>query len=84
MVDASKLLPLFLNNCVWDIDHGLMLKLGVEREVIYAVRGYEKIGQEELLFKYGDPPTYKHLRWPVTNRQMEHTPGRHWTMMGYF
>ena len=40
MVEVHKLVPLYLNNCVWDIDNGLMLKLGVEREVIYAVRGY--------------------------------------------
>ena len=30
MVDFDKLLPLYLNNAVWDIDTGLMLKLGVE------------------------------------------------------
>ena len=67
MVDFDKLLPLYLNNAVWDIDTGLMLKLGVEREIMHAGRGYEKCCQEELVFKYGDPPTYRYLRWPVTN-----------------
>ncbi len=31
---------------------------------------------------YGNPPIYKPLKYPLTNRFMDNETGAHWTLMG--
>ena len=45
------------------------------------MRGYEKVSDAELYDLYGDPPTFKNLKWPETNTSVEKEQGSHWTMM---
>lgn len=69
--DYDKHLSLCLTNAVWDIQNGLVLKLSSEKEIFHAMRGYEKVSDSELYEIYGDPPTFKSLKWPETNTNVE-------------
>ena len=46
--DYEKNMGVFLNNAIWDIKHGCLLKLDEIRRVIHAVRGFEKLSDKEI------------------------------------
>ena len=48
----------FLNNAVWDIEHGTVIKLGEDRSVAAAVSGYDVLHKQQIHAIYGDPPFY--------------------------
>lgn len=69
--DYDKNINLCLNNAVWDIENGLILKLSGEKEIFYAMRGYERVSDAELFEIYGEPPTFNALKWPETNKVID-------------
>lgn len=72
------------NGCVWDIDTGLLLKLGERREIIAAVYGFAKVPMSKIKEMYGAQPRYTHLKWPESNKITTEEYGNHWVFMGYF
>ena len=48
-----------LNNAVWDIENGNILKLAENKLVVAAVKGFDKLTQIEIIATYGNPPIYK-------------------------
>ena len=85
MFNYKKNLGVCLNNAVWDIDNGVIVKLGEEKYVSHAIRGYKSLTKTEIEGIYGRPPIFKHLKWPETNKILEEeSKGNHWTMMGIF
>jgi hypothetical protein len=87
MFNFKKHLGVCLNNAVWDIDNGNVLRLGEGKVITHAIRGFKTLTQEEIEKVYGKPPFYKHLKWPETNKIIEGDKikvGHHWTMMGNF
>ena len=52
------------NGCVWDINTGLLLKLGERKEIVSAVYGFAKVNHKKIEEMYGSPPHYSHLKWP--------------------
>lgn len=42
--DYDKHIDLALNNAVWDIENGLILKLSGDCEIFHALRGFERVG----------------------------------------
>jgi hypothetical protein len=72
------------NGCVWDIDTGLLLKLGERKEIIAAVYGFAKVPMSKIQEMYGSPPRYTHLKWPESNKITTEGYGNHWVFMGYF
>ena len=47
-----------MNPAVWDIEHGVMLKLGDRKIVTHAVKGFEILTKEEITKLYGTPPKF--------------------------
>ena len=74
----------WLSNAVWDIENGTILKLGDNMEVTHAILGFEKLTGEQICEIYGNPPIFKNLLWPKTNKFIEKEIGAHWTFMGFF
>lgn len=64
----DKHLSVMLNNAVWDIENGTILKLAEEGKITHAVHGYEKLDYRELTELYGNPPVYRKLAFPKSNR----------------
>jgi hypothetical protein len=75
---------LMLGNAVWDIEWGTILKISEGNQIKHGYYGNDKLTHEELTELYGDPPTYEHLSWPESNRQMSEEKGAHWTFMNFF
>lgn len=46
--DYEKHLSSILNNAVWDIQRGNVLKLGAEKEVTHAMNGWEKLQPQAI------------------------------------
>jgi hypothetical protein len=57
-----------LNNAVWDIKNGTVLKLAEEGKITHGVHGFEKLDYKELTELYGNPPVYRNLAFPRSNR----------------
>ena len=81
--DFDEHLLLFMNSAVWDIDNGVILKLSENKEVLHAIKGYRRLEMTQIKAIYGDPPIYKHLKWPDTNIQINRKEGAHWTLMSF-
>ena len=73
-----------MNNVVWDIEKGTILRLGPGGKILHAVIGYEKLSDDHIRDVYGNNPVYKHLKWPETNKQLEEAAGAHWVLFSYW
>ena len=80
--DYSKNLDVFLNNAVWDVEHGTILKLGEGKVITHAIRGFEHLRPREMEYNYGTPPRFNDLKWPKVVRQIEESAGAHWILSG--
>ena len=47
------------------------------------MQGFQILSFVEITEIYGDPPTYKHLKWPQTNIDISAETGAHWVMIGH-
>ena len=72
-----------LQNSVWDIEKGNIVKLSEDKEVVFAIHGFKKLTKDELIGMYGEYPEFINLRWPVATKRMEKEKGAHWVLMGY-
>jgi hypothetical protein len=61
-------LKVFLNNSVWDIEHGTILKITGKNTVSHALFGFESLNQFELKQIYGNPPVFEPLEFPDKTR----------------
>ena len=57
--DYEKNLGTALNNAVWDIEHGTVLKLTEDKEVSHALLGFKKLTKTEIEAIYGSKPIFK-------------------------
>jgi hypothetical protein len=62
--DYENNLGVCLNNAVWDVHSGMVLKLVEGREISHAILGFESLDREEIVEVFGEPPVYQHLKWP--------------------
>jgi hypothetical protein len=60
-----------LNNAVWDVEHGSVLKLVDGKEVSDAMHGFNKLSRPQICAMYGDPPVFSQLKWPDQTKQLE-------------
>jgi hypothetical protein len=60
----------FEGGIVWDIENGVIIELGENKEIKRAIRGYDTLYTDELHELYGKPPIFSKLKWPLTNREM--------------
>ena len=60
-----------INNGIWDIHNGTILRLDEGRRITHAVRGFKALSRKEIRQIYGEPSVYMHLKWPDTNRCLE-------------
>jgi hypothetical protein len=81
--DYRQHMDLALNGGVWDITNGTILRLAEGKIVSHAVKGYKALTKDEIVKLYGEPPVFKHLQWPETNKQIEDKEGAHWTLMTF-
>jgi hypothetical protein len=73
-----------MSNSVWDIDNGVILKLGEGRVITHAIRGFSKLSNTNIEELYGSPPIFRALKWPDTAKNVACKPdeGMHWAMLG--
>ena len=62
---------LCLNNAVWDIQRGNLLKLVEDKLIVTAYHGTKKLSSVEINDIYGSPPKFNALDYPTTARAME-------------
>jgi len=75
-------IDLCLNCCLWDLETGLILKLGDEKKVLRAYKGFEPLSTEDIEGIYGTPPVYENLNYP---QQTSLVQGRgHWSFITFF
>ena len=67
---------------MWDISTGNVLRLGENKLITHAVYGYDKLTKQQLIAQYGDPPTFKKLKWPSVSMQLEKEADAYWCMTG--
>lgn len=55
-----------LQYSIFDIDKGLLIQLGEDKEIVAALRGSNKLGREEIEKIYGSPsPKFEVKSWPI-------------------
>ena len=58
-----------LNYSLFDIDNGVLCKLGDDKEVLVGLRGKQILSYDELVELYGSPvPKYTHINWPQMHK----------------
>ena len=60
-LDHAKLMAYYLHYAVWDVEHGTVLKLTENCEVVQAVHGTAVLSAEDIIKLYGDPPVFHNL-----------------------
>ena len=53
-----------LNYSVFDVDKGLVLKLGENKQVLAAMRGRKTLSLQEIQKEYGENCIFPKLEWP--------------------
>ena len=46
--DFDRNIGICLNNCIWDMEKGIILKLSEDKKVVHAVEGFEVLNEEEI------------------------------------
>ena len=70
-----------MNNSVWDILNGTLLKVGENGEVLRALLGSEVLTRAQIKEIY--PNGYENPGWPHTHRSNEHERP-FWQLMTFF
>ena len=82
-IDIEKELRLVQNASVFDMDNGLVIKMGEGKEVLRAMKGLKVLNTQEIEKIYGSPPIMKSYQWPsianITDR-----PGGYWCFITFF
>ena len=73
-----------LNNAVWDIENGTVLKLVEGKEVARAIVGKRELSRDEIIRIYGDPPIFNTLNYPESIKQIEKPEGSHLSFFTFF
>ena len=84
-VDSDEL-QCCINYGVFDIDKGLMLKIGEEKEVLAALKGRRQLSGVEIQAEYGYPiPKLEAIDWPTLNSFAQKAPKvNFWTFPTFF
>jgi hypothetical protein len=62
--DFNKHMHFCLDNTVWDISRGTILKLGADKEVTHAFKGFKMLDSRAIASLYNRPPTFRQMQWP--------------------
>jgi hypothetical protein len=62
--DLTDLHKLVNVDSVWDVENGIILQLGENKEVVNAMKGFKKLSNSEIKDIYGSPPRFTNLKWP--------------------
>lgn len=81
--DPSQI-DICLNNAVWDIKTGNLLKLLEGGIVARACHGFKPLSQAEIEATYGSPPRFETLNYPQTTREFGSSEHNYWVLMTYF
>jgi 5' nucleotidase family len=81
--DYENDLEMCLNATVFDIDNGMIIKMGKGQEVLQAMKGLRKLTTREIEQVYGSPPIYKAYHWPNTTH-LHYGKGAYWVFLTYF
>ena len=83
--EESEEIQACLNYGVFDIDRGLLIKLGEGKEVLAALKGRRVLTQEEIEDIYGSPvPRFEAMDWPNLHSFPETQGANYWTFATYF
>ena len=88
LIKEYKFKPRFagLTNVVWDIKNGILLKLNTQKEITWALRGFERLRIRAIreIYPKNNPPTYDHIDWPNKPMQLENEENAYWCFMDPF
>lgn len=68
--DASEF-GLMLNNVVWDIQRGNILKLAEGKLIVRGYHGRKPLTVAQMEEQYGSPPKFTALDYPTVIRRLE-------------
>lgn len=68
--DYKRNAQVCLNNAIWDIEHGTILKVGEDGKITHAIHGFEPLSSDQISRVYGP------------DRQF--TNGKHMTFLSFF
>ena len=77
-------LSLCLNNTVWDIQRGNLLKIVEGKLITRAYHGRKALSSQEICDIYGSPPIFSALDYPTSHRKMDKSEDSYWILMTYF
>ena len=81
--EDSTQLQVCLNYGVWDIARGNVLKLGENKEVLAAMKGWRVLTDDEIKAEYGVERLFETVVWPHTHvlplRPGDTVDGKYWT-----
>lgn len=74
-----------LNYSLFDIDRGLVIKLGEDKEILAAMKGRRNMSQQEIEEAYGTKnPRYEAIQWPKMASFPEEAGPSYWSFCTYF
>ena len=73
-------MEVILDGAVWDIQAGLILKVGEGKVVTQALSGLKRLGYGQITTLYGEKPIFTPLDWPLITRVLDKEEGAHWVL----
>ena len=82
--DFEEWRHLCLNNLVFDVTNGTLLKLSKDQVVTHALQGFKVLSENKIRKIYGSPPVFKSLKFPEKQYELAKEAESHYIMMTYF
>ena len=73
-----------MNYAVFDINRGILLKLGEGGKVLVGLKGRRKMEEKELEEAYGAGAKFEHIEWPVLSKTATTEEARYITGATFF
>lgn len=71
--DFDMGLKVAINNVVWDINKGTIVKLGENQIITRAIYGFNKLSDKQITQLYGKDRKFNLQNWPVSVRNLSST-----------
>jgi hypothetical protein len=73
-----------IENAIWDIATGVILKIDENKRILSAIRGFEILTMSQIQEIFGEEAEYPHLDWPARDRKIYLEKGSHWVLSTIF
>ena len=73
-----------MENAIWDVETGCILKLDQNKKILVALRAFEILDFKQIQEIFGPEGKYPHLDWPTLDRRIYLSKGSHWVLSTIF